>query len=145
MDASTLRRKLYAVLKHLPEEGPIEVSRNGRVAAMLSLPPSEMRTQSLRVDTRRLARICKRQHIRRLALFGSVARGDFMPDSDVDILIDLETGKKKTFESHMATCDALSDLFGREVDLHYFDAFEACPNKYLKVSIAEDLHVLYEA
>ena len=40
-----------------------------------------------------LAGFCRRHHIRRLALFGSVLRpGDFQPDSDVDVLVDFEPG-----------------------------------------------------
>ena len=37
-------------------------------------------------DRRALADVCKRWHIRRLSLFGSVLRDDFGPDSDVDVI-----------------------------------------------------------
>ena len=42
------------------------------------------------VDKRRIAAFCREHQISRLALFGSVLRGDFRPDSDVDVLVEFE-------------------------------------------------------
>jgi predicted nucleotidyltransferase len=42
------------------------------------------------IDHERLAEFCRRNHIRRLALFGSVLHDDFRPDSDVDVLVEFE-------------------------------------------------------
>jgi len=42
------------------------------------------------IDRKRIAELCRRHHIRRLALFGSVLTDDFRPDSDVDVLVDFE-------------------------------------------------------
>ena len=39
-----------------------------------------------------IAEFCKRNHIRKLSLFGSVLRDDFRPDSDVDVLVEFERG-----------------------------------------------------
>lgn len=44
------------------------------------------------VDQQRIADLCRRHHIRRLAFFGSVLREDFRPESDVDVLIEFEPG-----------------------------------------------------
>ena len=44
-------------------------------------------------DREKVAEFCKRHHIRRLALFGSVLRDDFRPKSDVDVLVEFEDGK----------------------------------------------------
>jgi len=40
----------------------------------------------------RIASFCRRHHIRRLALFGSVLRADFGPESNVDVLVEFEQG-----------------------------------------------------
>ena len=67
-------------------------------------------------DRQRIAEFCRRHHIRKLALFGSVLRDDFRPNSDVDVLVEFEPGTKVGF----AICtmqDELSEIFGREVDL----------------------------
>ena len=60
---------------------------------------------------------CVRNHVRRLALFGSVLRDDFTDHSDVDVLIEYEPGKTPglAFFRHQRQ---LSELLGREVDLN---------------------------
>jgi predicted nucleotidyltransferase len=40
------------------------------------------------IDPRQIEAFCRRNHIRKLALFGSVLRDDFRPDSDVDVLVE---------------------------------------------------------
>ncbi len=47
---------------------------------------------SISVDKEQIAAFCRKHRIRRLALFGSVLRQDFPPDSDVDVLVDFESG-----------------------------------------------------
>jgi predicted nucleotidyltransferase len=74
----------------------------------------------------KLADFCRRHHIRRLALFGSVLRDDFRPDSDVDVLVEFEPGYVPGFD-FVAIEDELSEMLARKVDLrtpqdlsHYF-------------------------
>jgi predicted nucleotidyltransferase len=69
------------------------------------------------IDRERLARFCRRNHIRRLALFGSVLRHDFRPDSDVDVLVEFEPGKVPGLR-FFALERELSEIFGRKVDLN---------------------------
>ena len=47
---------------------------------------------AIAIDHEKLADFCRRHHIRKLSLFGSVLRDDFMPDSDVDVLYVFEPG-----------------------------------------------------
>jgi len=49
------------------------------------------------VDRAEVASFCQRYHIRLLALFESVLREDFSPDSDIDVLVDFETGHLPDF------------------------------------------------
>ena len=46
----------------------------------------------IEIDKQMIERFCRRHRIRRLALFGSVLRDDFGPDSDVDVLVEFEDG-----------------------------------------------------
>ncbi|HET6229333.1 MAG TPA: nucleotidyltransferase family protein [Longimicrobiaceae bacterium] len=64
-----------------------------------------------------LADFCCRNHIRRLALFGSVLHDDFGPESDVDVLVELEPGHCLGF-AFFALQDELSEMLGRRVDLN---------------------------
>ena len=69
------------------------------------------------IDRERVADFCKRHHIRKLALFGSVLRDDFRPKSDVDVLVEFEDGKAPGL-AFFAMQEELSALFGRKVDLN---------------------------
>ncbi|HMM33875.1 MAG TPA: nucleotidyltransferase family protein [Thermoanaerobaculia bacterium] len=60
---------------------------------------------------------CRRHHVRSLALFGSVLREDFGPESDVDVLVEFEEGRVPGFD-FVRMQDELSRLLGgRRVDL----------------------------
>ncbi len=70
------------------------------------------------VPREQIAAICQRYHIRTLALFGSVLREDFAPNSDVDVLIEFEPGKTPGFFTIARIARELAPLLGgREVDL----------------------------
>lgn len=70
------------------------------------------------VDRCRIAQYCRDHHIRRLALFGSVLRPDFRPDSDIDILVDFETDHVPGLFGIARMERELSGLFGgRRIDL----------------------------
>jgi uncharacterized protein len=71
----------------------------------------------IHIDRAAVAAFCRRHHIRRLALFGSVLRDDFAPDSDVDVLVEFEPGHVPGF-AFVDVEDELSALIGRQVDLH---------------------------
>ncbi len=69
------------------------------------------------VPPKKLARLCRRYHIRKLAFFGSVLRDDFNSASDVDVLVEFEEGHTPGL-GFIDIQDDLSRLMGgREVDL----------------------------
>jgi predicted nucleotidyltransferase len=45
----------------------------------------------------RLAEVCRRHQVKELSVFGSAARGELRPDSDVDLLVEFEPGAKVGF------------------------------------------------
>ena len=69
------------------------------------------------VDRPQIAEFCRRHRVRKLALFGSVLRDDFRPDSDVDILIEFEPGASAGFLRLAAMEEELSKMLHRRVDL----------------------------
>lgn len=74
-------------------------------------------TADIPLDREWLAEFCRRHHIRKLALFGSVLREDFRPDSDVDVLIWFAQDARVGFFELAQMERELSSYFGREVDL----------------------------
>ena len=71
----------------------------------------------VRASSIQIAEFCKRHHIRRLSLFGSVLREDFRADSDVDVLVEFGPGHVPGFFDLFDVEEDLSTLFGRRVDL----------------------------
>ena len=71
----------------------------------------------IRIPKDKVSEFCRRQHIRKLALFGSVLREDFRPESDVDVLVEFEPGHVPGL-AFFTMEHELSELLGRKVDLH---------------------------
>ena len=70
----------------------------------------------IKIDQAKIKDFCRRNHIRKLAFFGSVLRDDFGPESDVDILVEFEDGHVPGLR-FFALQDELTRLMGRKVDL----------------------------
>ena len=68
------------------------------------------------VDPVALADLCRRYGIIRLARFGSAARGELNPDSDIDILVEFQAGQRVGLR-FITLQDELTGLLGRTVDL----------------------------
>lgn len=100
---------------------------------------------NVRIDIpdKKIAEFCRRHHIRRLALFGSVLRDDFTPDNDVDILVEFEPGRTPGLE-FFTIQDELSDVLGRRVDLYTFIGVENSRNWILREEILNTAEVQYE-
>jgi uncharacterized protein len=64
-----------------------------------------------------IARFCRKNHIRKMSLFGSVLRGEQRPDSDIDLLIEFEPGHVPGLITLSGMELELSELLGRKVDL----------------------------
>lgn len=91
------------------------------------------------IPTEQIAEFCARHHIRRLALFGSVLRDDFGPDSDVDVLVEFEAGHTPGWKI-VDMQDELSELLGRRVDLNT----PAFLSRYFRQKVLDTAQVLYE-
>jgi hypothetical protein len=65
----------------------------------------------------KVADFCRRHHIRKLALFGSVLREDFQDESDVDVLVEFEPGHVPGLK-FFSMEEELSTILGRKVDLN---------------------------
>jgi len=71
----------------------------------------------LQVNQTRIAEFCRRRHIRQLAFFGSVLRDDFGPQSDVDVLVEFQSGQTPSLFGLARMARELSGILERQVDL----------------------------
>jgi uncharacterized protein len=71
----------------------------------------------LEISMDKVAAFCRRWKIAEFALFGSVLRDDFRPDSDVDVLVAFATDASWRFYDLLIVKEELEAMFGRPVDL----------------------------
>ena len=72
-------------------------------------------TYPIDIPFEEIAEFCKRNHIRKLSLFGSVLRDDFTPESDIDVLVEFEEGKTPGLAFFTMQFE-LENMLGRKVD-----------------------------
>jgi uncharacterized protein len=89
----------------------------------------------------KIREFCNRHHIRKLALFGSVLRDDFGPESDIDVLVELEPDAGVGFFELYDMEEELSHLFGgRKVEI----MTPLSLSKYFRDSVLRSAEVQYD-
>ena len=73
--------------------------------------------RNLEVNREKLESVCRHYNVKRLAVFGSVLKGEDKPGSDLDLLVEFEAGKTPGL-AYFHLEDELSNLFGQAVDLN---------------------------
>lgn len=92
-----------------------------------------------------IAEFCRRWKITELALFGSVLRDDFGPESDVDVMVSFAPGARPTLLTVQDMEAELRGIIGRPVDLLTRRAVEAHHNPWIKQEILGGSRVVYNA
>lgn len=72
---------------------------------------------NLLVPKDRIAKFCKKHHVRKLSVFGSALRNDFTPESDIDILVEFESAHIPGLIRLSGMEIELGEILGRKVDL----------------------------
>ena len=94
----------------------------------------------IRIPKKELNNYCKKHHIKKMAFFGSILKGDFNPNSDIDILVEFEKEHIPGFFKLMEIEEELSKFFqGVKVDLR-------TPNdlsRYFRSKVVSNAVVIY--
>lgn len=90
-----------------------------------------------------IALFCKRWKIREFAVFGSVLRDDFKPESDVDVLVTFSQTAEWGLFDHVQMRNELESLLGRKVDLVTRRALEQTQNQILRERILNSAKVIF--
>jgi hypothetical protein len=90
----------------------------------------------------RITEFCRKWKIAELALFGSVLRDDFRPDSDVDVLVSLSGDAHWDLFDWVDMIEELKVIFGREVDLVEKSGLR---NPFRRHAILSSKEVIYAA
>jgi hypothetical protein len=95
----------------------------------------------INISSEQIADFCRRHHIRKLALFGSVLRDDFRPDSDVDVLLEFEEDVRIGLLGLMTIQLEFTDMIGREADFR----LPGDLSRYFRDRVIAEAEVLYAA
>ena len=101
---------------------------------------SDKQRMMLQIPNDKIANFCQRWRVAELALFGSVLREDFGPDSDVDVLISFTKAARWSLFDWVDMIEELEAIFGREVDLV---GKEAIRNPFRRHAILSDREIIY--
>jgi predicted nucleotidyltransferase len=99
----------------------------------------------VKLPAQRIADFCHKWKIVELALFGSVLRDDFRPDSDVDVLVSFSEGTPWSLFDMVRMEDQLTAILGRNVDLVERKAVELSENYIRRRHILETAEPIYVA
>ncbi|MDP6545464.1 MAG: nucleotidyltransferase family protein [Phycisphaerae bacterium] len=97
-------------------------------------------TVQIEIPKDKIADFCRLNHIRRLALFGSVLRDDFQPDSDIDVLVEFEPGTRVGLRFFRMELE-LREILGRKVDLNTSGFL----SRHFRGEVLAEAEVLYDA
>jgi uncharacterized protein len=101
-----------------------------------------MNRLNIAISQEQLAEFCRTHHIRTLAVFGSVLREDFRPDSDVDVLVEFEPNATHSLFDLARMEGDLAALFHRKVDLVEDSALK---NPFRRHEILRTRQIVYDA
>jgi predicted nucleotidyltransferase len=99
----------------------------------------------LNVDAKQIAAFCQRWQIVELALFGSILREDFHPQSDIDVLVTFADNAAPGLIYFAQMAQELETLFGRKVDAVTRRSVENSPNHIRRAAILNNAQVIYAA
>ena len=102
-------------------------------------------TARIAIPTEGLAAFCERWQVTEMALFGSVLRDDFGPDSDIDVLVAFKDGARHTLFNMVEMEEELKALFGRQVDLAERIGIERSRNHLRRKAVLETAETIYAA
>jgi len=99
-----------------------------------------MKQPKIEIPKAAIADFCKKNHIRMLALFGSVLRDDFTSESDIDVLVEFETGFTPGW-GFIRMERELSEILGHRVDLNTIGFL----SPYIVDDVIKEAEVMYVA
>ncbi len=96
---------------------------------------------SRHIPQAQLADFCRRNHIKKLSVFGSAIKGNLKPESDIDIMVEFEEGLVPGFLSFCRMQNELTDIIGRQVDLRTPEDL----SRYFRENVVRTAEVHYES
>lgn len=131
---------IYTEIKGLIEKVDNKGNTNSDARLISNRLKGSCASRNIYIPKKKIAEFCKRNHIKKLSLFGSVLRHDFTPKSDVDVLVEFEPGHTPGW-AIIDMENKLSEILGYKVDL-------LTPNglsRYFREQVIREAEVQYDA
>ena len=103
-----------------------------------------MKVKNIEISLERIQKFCDRWQVIEFALFGSVLREDFRPDSDIDVIVRFDPKAHRTFADLEDMEVELATIFNREVDVVTRNGIENSRNYLRRQEILSSARVIYE-
>ncbi len=100
---------------------------------------------AIELPMEQIREFCHKWQVTEFALFGSVLRDDFRPDSDIDVLLTFSSTAQRGLSETLQMRDELQTIFGRKVDLIAKPAIERSENWLRRKNILESAKTIYAA
>lgn len=104
---------------------------------------SKMKVKNIEIPLEKIKKFCTDWQVTEFALFGSVLRDDFRPDSDIDVMVQFDSNAHPTFWSLEQMEAELKTIFKREVDLITRQGIETSRNYLRRQEILSSVRVIY--
>ena len=115
---------------------PLISSWNSRIG-------TQMASVEIELPKEKIAAFCQRWQVTEFALFGSVLRDDFRPDSDIDVMVQFHPEAHPTFSSLDQMEAELKTMFHRNIDLITRQGIETSRNYLRRQEILSSAQVIY--
>ena len=93
------------------------------------------------VDAPSLADVCRRYGVKQLSVFGSAARGELRPESEIDLMVEFEPGVRTGLVKFESLAEELASLAGRKIDLVTKNGLKP----WIRPHVLKDARVIYAA
>ena len=98
---------------------------------------------AIELPTEKITTFCQKWQLTELALFGSVLRDDFRPDSDIDVMVQFNPDAHPTFSTLDKMETELKTIFDRDIDLITRQGIESSRNYLRRHEILSSAQVIY--
>jgi predicted nucleotidyltransferase len=135
--------KLLQIIEQAATEGATELDLSGN--ELTALPPEIGKLTGLPIELPQdqISNFCHRWKVTELALFGSVLRDDFRPDSDIDVMVQFHPDAHPTFSTLDQMEAELAAIFQRDIDLITRQGIETSRNYLRRQEILNSVQVIY--
>ena len=95
----------------------------------------------IQIEEQSLAEVCRRYSVTELSLFGSAARGEMHPESDIDLMVEFQPGARIGLIEFESLSEELESLVGRRVDL----VTKRRLKPWVRPHVLKDARIIYAA